>query len=173
RSLAGGLGEAQYYRQWLRTAQVKHAEHRRVLVKRNEQPPDQIVGVALRESLTKAIADRELAVSRMHISGILAIIEQFVGEKAARSAVGHHQIKVQRVATFFQSPDLTNGTRSGYRQVDQVEIVTVGTQPAFGDRTKGGLLADLRRFDHRIPEQAYSKGPCGLCKITLDVAQAK
>jgi len=44
---------------------------------------------------------------------------------------------------------------------------------AFGYRSEGGLLADLRRFDHRIPKQAYSKGPCGLCKITLDIAQAK
>src|SRR5262249_48015036 len=157
-------------RQWLGAAQVKHAEHRRVLVKRNEQPPDQIIGVALRESLTKAIADRKLAISRIHISRILAVIEQFAGEKAARSAVGDHQVKVQRIAPPFQSPELTNGTRAGYRQVDQLEIVTIGTQPALGDRTKGGLLADLRRLNHRIPEKAYPKGPCGLCKITLDIA---
>src|SRR5262245_32138405 len=172
RSLAGGLGgrQAQYYRQWLRAAQVKHAEHRRVLVKRNEQPPDQIVGVSLREPFTKAIADRELAVSRIHISRILAVIEQFAGEKAACSAVGDHQVKVQRIAPPFQSPELTNGAGAGYRQIDQLEIMTVGTQPPFGDRAKGGLLADLRPFDHRIPEQAYPKGPRGLCKITLDVA---
>src|SRR5262249_58149392 len=67
RSLAGGLGEAQYYRQWLRAAQVKHAKHRRVLVKCNEQPPDQIVGVALRAPFTKAIPDPELAVSPIPI----------------------------------------------------------------------------------------------------------
>src|SRR5262249_54967622 len=115
RSLAGGLGEAQYYRQWLRAAQVKHAEHRRVLIKRNEQPPYQIVGVALREPFAKAIADLELAVSRTHISRILAVIEQFAREKAARSAVGDHQVKVQRIAAPFQSPELANGTRPGYR----------------------------------------------------------
>ena len=43
-------------------------------------------------------------------------------------------------------------------------------KPAFGYRSKGCLLADLRRLDHRIPEQAYSKDPCGLCKLTLDIA---
>ena len=52
-------------------------------------------------------------------------------------------------------------------------IVTFSRKPAFGYRTEGGLLADLRRFDHRIPEQAYSKGACGLCEIALDIAQAK
>src|SRR6516225_8829661 len=159
--------------EWLRAAHVKHAEHRRVLVKRDEQPPYQILGVALREPFTKAIADRELAVSRLHVSRILAVIEQFAGEKAARSTVGDHQVKVQRIATPFQSPELTNGTRTGYRQIDQLEIVAIGAQPAFGYRSEGGVLADLRRFDHRIPEQAYSKGPCGLCKITLDIAQTK
>src|SRR5262249_47738958 len=115
RSLAGGLGEAQYYRQWLRAAQVKHAEHRRGLVKRNEQPPDQIIGVALREPFAKAIADRELAVSRMHISGILAVIEQVAGGKTARSTLGDHQVEIQRIAAPFQSPELTNGTGSSYR----------------------------------------------------------
>src|SRR6516225_8399167 len=159
--------------EWLRAAQVKHAEHRRALVKRDEQPPYQIVGVALREPFTKAIADRELAVSRLHISRILAVIEQFAGKKAARSAVGDHQVKVQRIAPPFQSPELTNGTRAGYGQVDQLEIVAIGTQLAFGYRSEGGLLADLRRLDHRIPEQAYSKGSCGLCKLTLDIAQAQ
>src|SRR5262249_58298760 len=104
---------------------------------------------------------------------ILAVIEKFAGDKAARSAVGDHQVKVQRIAPPFQSPELANGTRAGYRQIDQLEIVAVGTQPAFGYRTEGGLLADLRRLDHRIPEQAYSKGPCGLCKFTLHIAQAK
>ena len=52
-------------------------------------------------------------------------------------------------------------------------IVTFSRKPAFGYRTKGRLLADLRRLDHRIPEQAYSKGSCGLCKLTLDIAQAQ
>src|SRR5262249_13959887 len=175
RSFACGLRgrQTEQYRQWLRAAQVKHAEHGRVLVKRDEQPPYQIVGVALREPFTKAVADRELAVSRLHISRILAVIEQFAGEKAGRSTVGDHQVKVQRIAPPFQSPELTNGTRSSYRQIDQLEIVTIGTQPAFGYRSEGGLLADLRRFHHRIPEQAYSKGPCRLCKIALDIAQAK
>jgi hypothetical protein len=46
-------------------------------------------------------------------------------------------------------------------------------KPAFGYRSKGRVLADLRRFDHRVPKQTNSKGPCGLCKFTLDIAQAQ
>jgi hypothetical protein len=83
----------------------------------------QVVGVTLREPLTKTLADRELAIAHVHISRILAVIEQHAGDKAAR-AIGQHEVEAQRIATSFQLPELTNGTGSHCIQLRRGRVIS-------------------------------------------------
>ena len=127
----------------------------------------------MRETLTEAIADRELAVCRGDIRRVLAVIEQRAGEKAAGSAVGQHKVEVQRITAPLQPPELADWTRTRDRQVDQLDLVPVRAQPALGQGSEIRLLADLRALDHGVPEEADPKGPRGLCQLALDIAQTK
>src|SRR5262245_28706637 len=127
----------------------------------------------MRETLTEAIADRELAVCRGYVRGVLAVIEQRAGEKAAGSAVGEHKVEVQRITAPLQPPELTDWTRTRDRQVDQLDLVPVRAQPALGQCCEIRRLADLRALDHGVPEEANPKGPGGLCQLALDIAQTE